>query len=47
MCQSFYVSYLKPCKVDTLWPDHKQIVRPHFSLVGDNLEYEVRGNPQV
>src|ERR1700738_2710495 len=30
---TFYVSFLKPFKDDTLWPDHKHVIRPPPDLV--------------
>jgi hypothetical protein len=33
----------KPLKEDTLWFDCKQMIRPPPNLVGDHLEYEVKG----
>ena len=30
---TFHVSFLKPFKDDTLWPDHKQVIRPPPDLV--------------
>lgn len=38
---TFNVSLLKSFNEDTLWPDHKQLIRPLPNLVGDCLEYEV------
>ena len=40
---TFHVSLFKPFKEDTLWPDHKQVIRPPPDLIGDHLEYEVEG----
>ena len=40
---AFHVSLLKPFKEDTLWPDHKQVIRPPLDLEGGHLEYEVEG----
>jgi hypothetical protein len=43
---TFHVSLLKPFKEDTLWPNRKQVIRAPPDLVGDHLEYEVKGIPK-
>lgn len=40
---TFHVSLLKPFKEDTLWPGHKQVIRPPLELEGDHFEFEVEG----
>ena len=39
---TFHVSFLKSFKDDTLWPDHKQVIRPPPDLVEViwNMRYE-------
>ncbi len=39
-----HVPLLKPFKEGTLWPDHKEVMRPPPNLIGNYSAYEVEGN---
>jgi hypothetical protein len=40
MHPTFHVSLFKPFKKNTLWHDHKQMIRPPSDLVGGHFDYE-------
>ena len=40
---TFYFSFFKPLKEDTLWPNYKQMIGPPPDLVQNHVEYEVEG----